>query len=406
MTTVRALARLLRDAQTSSPEDVVATLLNGAGTVGGRDLVLYLIDYDQQLLQPTPESLPGGEPVLAASVLGTMAGRCFATQTLLDAATPGGLQLWVPVTERAERLGVLTLTVDALDDESREFVEELGMLAALLVMAATPYTDRYHLQRRRRELDLAAEMQWSLLPPLAFRHGGTTVAGLLEPAYEVGGDCFDYALNDDVLSLAVFDAMGHGLPSSVISSLAVGAYRHARRTRVPLVELFPTMDQAVAGLMGDTFVTALAAELDVRTGLLRWTSAGHPAPVVVRNGTTLNDLPQTPGLPLGLGLGAHGEGEAVAELSLEPGDRVLLYTDGVVEARSPEGEEFGVERLADLFVRESASGLLASEVLRRMVKAGLDFQGGRLRDDATLLLLEWGGAPVTVTVGAQRSAEG
>lgn len=403
MTTVRALARLLRDAQTSSPEDVVQTLLNGASTVGGRDLVLYLIDYDQQLLQPTPESLPGGEPVLPASVTGTMAGRCFATQTLLEAATTGGLQLWVPVTERAERLGVLTLTVDALGEEAREFVEELGMLAALLVMAATPYTDRYHLQRRRRELDLAAEMQWSLLPPLAFHHDGTTVAGLLEPAYEVGGDCFDYALNHGVLSLAVFDAMGHGLPSSVISSLAVGAYRHARRTGVPLVELFPTMDRAVAALMGDTFVTALAAELDLGSGLLRWTSAGHPAPVVVRNGSALSDVPQVPGLPLGLGLDAHSAGEAVAELSLEPGDRVLLYTDGVVEARSPDGEEFGVERLADLFVRESASGLLASEVLRRMVKAGLDFQGGRLRDDATLLLLEWGGAPITITVGAQRS---
>ena len=69
--------------------------------------------------------------------------------------------------------------------------------------------------------------------------GGTTVAGLLEPAYEVGGDCFDYALNGDVmLDVAVFDAMGHGLPSSIISGLAVGAYRHARRTGVPLDRLF------------------------------------------------------------------------------------------------------------------------------------------------------------------------
>ena len=396
MTTLRALSRLLREAQTDSPEDVVATLVSGARTLGGRDLVLYLIDYEQQVLQPTPDRFEHGGPVPPASVRGTMAGRCFSTQALLEAPSPDGLQVWVPVTERAERLGVLAVTLDSLDDEGRAFAEELGLLAALLVMAASPYTVRYHLLRRRTELDLAAEMQWSLLPPLAFCCDGTIVAGLLEPAYEVGGDCFDYALNGSRLSLAVFDAMGHGLPSSVISSLAVGAYRHARRNLVPLDELFTTMDRAVAGLMGDTFVTALAAELDVWTGLLRWSSAGHPSLVVVRDGGALPEPEQTPSLPLGLGLMAHQEPTPPSELSLQPGDRVLLYTDGVVEAQSPLGDEFGIERLVDLFVRESASGLLANEVLRRMVATCLEFQGGRLRDDATLLVLEWGGPPVQI----------
>ncbi len=400
MTTVRALARLLREAQENSPEDVVANLVSGARELGGTDLVLYLIDYEQQVLQPTPDRLEHGEVVQPASVLGTMAGRCFSTQTLLEAPGEDDVQVWVPVTERAERLGVLAMTVPSLDDNGRGYAEELGLLAAMLVMAASPYTDRYHLQRRRTDLNLAAEMQWSLLPPLTFACAGTTVAGLLEPAYEVGGDCFDYAINGDTLSLAVFDAMGHGLPSSVISSLAVGAYRHSRRTRVPLADLFATMDQAVAGLMGDTFVTALAAELDVRTGRLSWTSAGHPSPVVIRSGRVLPEPEQVSSLPLGLGLVAREEMTQPAELSLEPGDRVLLYTDGVVEARSPEGEEFGLERLMDLFVRESASGLLASEVLRRLVHSCLEFQGGRLRDDATLLLLEWAGP--TVVVAPQR----
>lgn len=402
MTTVRALSRLLRDAQTSSPEDVVATLVRGARTLSGRDLVLYLIDYEQQVLQPTPDRLGHGEHVAPATVLGTMAGRCFATQALLEAPLDDGcVQVWVPVTERAERLGVLALRVDRLDEEGREFAEELGMLAALLVLASSPYTDRYVLQRRRTDLNLAAEMQWSLLPPLTFACGGTTVAGLLEPAYEVGGDCFDYALNGDLLSVAVFDAMGHGLPSSVISSLAVGAYRHSRRTAVPLQDLFSTMDHAVAGLMGDTFVTALAAELDVRTGRLRWTAAGHPSPVVVRGGRVLPEAQQVPSLPLGLGLVANDEVTVPAEIALQPGDRVLLYTDGVVEARSPQtGEEFGLDRLMDLFVRESGSGLLPSEVLRRLVHACLEFQGGRLRDDATLLLLDWTGP--SVLVGSQR----
>ena len=396
MTTVHALARLLRDAQQAAPDDIVANLADGARLIGGRDLVLYLIDYEQQVLQPTPDRLEHGGEVLPASVQGTMAGRCFTSQVLLEAPHEDGVQVWVPVSERAERLGVLAITVDALDDGDRGLAEELGLVAALMVLASSSYCDRFHLQRRRQDMDLAAEMQWALLPPLTFACGGTTVAGLLEPAYEVGGDCFDYALNGSTLSFAVFDAMGHGLPSSVISGLAVGAYRHARRGAVPLDRLLSHMETAIAGLMGDTFVTTLAGELDVRTGSLRWVSGGHPAPVVLRDGSPLPD-PEVPGsLPLGLGLLHRGERADPTELALQPGDRVLLYTDGVVEARSPEGEEFGADRLADLFVRESGSGLLPSEVLRRLVHGCLEFQGGRLRDDATLLLLEWGGAPAPV----------
>jgi hypothetical protein len=374
LTTVHALARLLRDAQHTPPDDVVSLLAEGARLIGGRDLVLYLIDYEQQVLQPTPERLDGGSPVLPASVHGTMAGRCFSTQSLLEAPQDGSTQVWVPVSERAERLGVLGLTVDVLDESDRGLAEELGLVAALLVLASASYCDRFHLQRRRQDMDLAAEMQWALLPPLTFSCGGTTVAGLLEPAYEVGGDCFDYSLNGDLLDFAVFDAMGHGLRSAVLFD-----------------RLLSSMEAAVAGLMGDTFVTAVAGELDVRTGTLRWVSGGHPSPLVLRGGSPLPD-PDVPGsLPLGLGLLGRTERAEPTELSLQPGDRVLLYTDGVVEARSPEGEEFGSDRLADVFVRESGSGLLPSEVLRRLVHGCLEFQGGRLRDDATLLLLEWAG---------------
>lgn len=388
-TPTRALARLLHHAQTTAPDDVVATLLEGARTVGGRDVVLYLVDYEQQRLQPTPDRLDHGEPLPEAAVDGTMAGRCFSTQSRLEAERDGDIQIWVPVTERADRLGVLTLSVRQLDDAARAFCEELGLLAAHLVLSASAYCDRFHLQRRRRPLSLAAEMQWSLLPPLAFSFDGTTVAGLLEPAYDVGGDCFDYAMDLGVLHFGVFDAMGHGLPSSVTSGLAVGAYRHGRRSGLDLAAVVAAMDGAVEGVLGDSFATALVGQLDVHSGHLTWLSAGHPAPIVVRDGSILTSPDQTAALPLGLGLMQPTERLRPSELDLQPGDRVLLYTDGVVEARAPEGEEFGSDRLADLFVRHSSSGRLAPEVLRRLVQACLDFQGGPLRDDATILLLEW-----------------
>lgn len=396
----RALARLLKHARTTAPDDVVSTLVEGARLLAGRDVVLYLVDYEQQRLQPTPDRLARGEPVEVADITGTMAGRCFSSQQLLESDRDGEIGVWVPVSERADRLGVLALTVPTLDEPGRELCEELGLLAAQLVLSASAYCDRFHLQRRRRDLSLAAEMQWSLLPPLTFSFDGTTVAGLLEPAYDVGGDCFDYAMNDRTLHLAVFDAMGHGLPSSVTSGLAVGAYRHGRRAGGDLPAILASMDSAVEGVLGDSFATALLAELDLTTGVLRWLSAGHPAPMVVRHGSVLSGVTQEPALPLGLGLVYEVDRLAVSQLQLEPGDRVLLFTDGVIEARTPEGEEFGSERLGELFVRENASGLLPAEVLRRIVQACLQFQGGPLRDDATVLLLEWA-APARL-VGSQR----
>ncbi|MDT7545792.1 MAG: hypothetical protein QOE99_1902, partial [Actinomycetota bacterium] len=229
--------------------------------LGGRDVVLYLVDYEQQRLQPTPDRLDHGEAVPEADVEGTMAGRCFKTQILLESQRDDGVQIWAPVSERSARLGVLALTVPQIDAAGRELCEELGLLAAQLVLSASAYCDRFHLQRRRRDLSLAAEMQWSLLPPLTFAFDGTTVAGLLEPAYDVGGDCFDYAMNARTLEVAIFDAMGHGLPSSVTAGLAVGAYRHCRRNQVDLPSMITAMDAAVEGVVGDGFATALLARL-------------------------------------------------------------------------------------------------------------------------------------------------
>src|SRR5665811_2284499 len=92
--------------------------------------------------------------------------------------------------------------------------------------------------RDRQPMSLSAEMQWQLLPPLMMSTPQVAIAGALEPAYDVAGDSFDYALNDDVLHLAMIDAMGHGLSAAVMATLAMGAYRHARRLDVGLDQLY------------------------------------------------------------------------------------------------------------------------------------------------------------------------
>jgi serine phosphatase RsbU (regulator of sigma subunit) len=134
-------------------------------------------------------------------------------------------------------------------------------------------------------------------------------------------------------------------------------------------------------------VTALIAELHLSTGQLRWVSAGHPTPLLLRGGRLVKTLAVAPAPPLGLQLapGAPAEGRE----SLEPGDMVLLYTDGLTESRRPSGELFTAERLGEFIEREAASGRAAPETLRQLREAIIERGAGALKDDATAVLVEW-----------------
>lgn len=389
----RPIGRLLLAYQTAPPDAIVETLMSATAPLGATDLVLYLIDYEHTALMPHPDVLAHGERPEVATVDGSMAGRAFQSATVLAAQRGDTWQVWVPVMERANKLGVLAMTVPTFDEEVEFFCTELGHAAAYLVLASAAYTDLPHLLRRREDMDLAAEMQWSLLPPLSFTSAGTTLAGLLEPAYEVGGDCFDYAVNDGVLDVAMFDAMGHGLSSAILASLLVGAYRHSRRAGMDLPSIATAVDSAARSFPGaQTFATALLARLRLETGELSWLSCGHPAPVIVRRGNTLPPADFRPGVPIGLGALGAVVG-TLSEVSLEPGDGILFYTDGVTEARDPDGEYFGEDRLRDLLEREHLAGGTPQEVIRRLVRSALDHSQVRLRDDATMLYIRWNTHP-------------
>ena len=390
----RPIGRLLVVQQTAAPDAIVETLTTATADLGARDVVLYLVDYEHLAMVPHPEVLPDGERTEVVSVDGSMAGRAFQSATVLAAERDDGWQVWVPVRERANKLGVLAMMLPTWDEETEYYCTELGHAAAYLLLASARYTDLPHLLRRRKDMDLAAEMQWSLLPPLSFTSGGTSLAGLLEPAYEVGGDCFDYALNDDVLDVAVFDAMGHGLSSAILASLLIGAYRHGRRAGQVLPELAVSMDAAVRAFPGGhTFATALLARLDVLSGRLTWMTCGHPQPIVVRRGAALTDAADVRiGLPLGFG-GLGPVTGTVVEVDLEPGDGVLIYTDGVADARSPDGEAFGEPRLRDLLGREHQAGGSPAEVTRRLVRSASVHSQVRLRDAATMVYIRWDGEP-------------
>jgi serine phosphatase RsbU (regulator of sigma subunit) len=387
----RPVARLLRLQQVAEPDAIVETLSTALAGISAADVVLFLIDYAQVELAPHPDVLAHAEDPQVASLDGSMAGRAFTSATPLATEREDGWHVWVPVTEQANRLGVLAMTMPVWNDDIEELCVELGLAAATLLMASEQYSDLAHRLRRRKDMTLAAEMQWSLLPPLSFAAGGVTVAGLLEPAYEVGGDCFDYAYNAGVLEFAVLDMVGHGLTSATLAALLVGAYRHGRRAGQDLPELVVDMDAAAGKFPGPpTFATALLGQLVAATGHLRWLTCGHPQPIVARENTTLPNLDITVGLPVGLGRIGRVDG-TIAEVDLQPGDGVLIYTDGVVEARTPSGEFFGEERLRDLFSREHAAGGTPQEVVRRLVRTTLEHSEDHLRDDASMLYIRWDG---------------
>jgi hypothetical protein len=380
------LGHLLEASHDLAPDELVAAVTRTGQALDAEDVAIYLVDYDQTLLVPLPDHTDR----TPLEIDTTLAGRAFAAVTVQEAETESGQRLWLPLLDGAERLGVLGLTLPGVDDALRAQCGWLATLVAELLLSKGQYTDIYFQTRRRRPMDLAAEMQWQLLPPLTFVTPRVVIAGLLEPAYEVAGDAFDYALNGNTAHLAVIDAVGHDLTASVLAAVTVGSYRHSRRAGLDLEATHAAMDQAIAGQFGgERFVTGQLAQLDCATGQLQWVNAGHPLPLLVRRAKVVDTLACHPVPPLGVGLGQP----EIATAALEPGDRVLFYTDGVTEGRNLAGEPFGEARLADLLVRATLAGQPAAETMRRLAHAILAHQGRTPRDDATMVFLEWPGPP-------------
>jgi serine phosphatase RsbU (regulator of sigma subunit) len=283
---------------------------------------------------------------------------------------------------------VLALTLDTVDDDSRRLLRQLASVAAGMLAARSAYTDQFLQARRSASMSLSAEIQWALLPPMTMTTPQVALAGILEPAYDVAGDSFDYAINDNIVHLAVIDAMGHGLNAAMLATLAISAYRHARRASVGLADLYGLMDAAVERQFGpDQFVTAQMMRLDITTGHLQWVNAGHPAPLLIRDRRVAQALESPGTLPVGFG----GDTPVISEHQLRPGDRVLFFTDGAVEEHKPGGEQFGLERMIDLVERAGQVGEGVQEMVRGLSHALARARGDVTTDDTTLFLVEWRG---------------
>jgi hypothetical protein len=375
-----------------SLEKLPSLVREQAARAGLRGALIYLADLQEDVLRLVPgEGLTAGadgEQAAELRVDGTPAGRSFAT---LEPQRADGREgwWWAPLLNGAERLGVLGADIDRADEQMVPVLCRLATLVTMMILSVRPQSDSHARLVRTRPMTVAAELQWNLMPPRTFANGQVTISGVVEPAYEVGGDAFDYALADSVMHLGIFDAMGHDVTAGLTANLAVAAGRNARRQNASLIETGEAIERTLIEQRGtDCYVTALLLDLDIHSGQIAWISHGHPSPVVIRDGAWSGLLPCRPAHPLGTDLGIKA---TLCREQLSPGDRLVLYTDGVTEARSPGGEEFGLDRFIDFIVSHNAEGLPVPETLRRLVRSILDYQQGHLQDDATVLFVEWHG---------------
>ena len=185
-------------------------------------------------------------------------------------------------------------------------------------------------------MSVEAELLWQLLPPLTFATEDLVIAGFFVPADDIGGDAFDYGVDRECAHLAIFDAMGHGLNAGLMATTAVAAYRNSRREHMDLDAAARHVSHTLTDQFGESsYVTGVLASLDHRSGNLSWRSAGHPPPLVLRRGHE-PELQAVGGQPFGV-----GPVSAALQTQLEPGDRLLLYTDGITEARRPTASRSG-----------------------------------------------------------------
>jgi serine phosphatase RsbU (regulator of sigma subunit) len=397
--------KVLLDAVEAAPPVAAAEVVGAAlrDALGARDVAFLIADYSGRSLIRLGHGERGGtgaasrrEQADTVPLIGTPHGRALADQRVQVLTDDAGSRVVAPVTSRGEAVGVLELALDAAPDERTIAAIALAAHAlAYVVIANRRFTDLYEWGQRSLPLSLEAEIQHRLLPSSYTLEGGQfTLAGWLEPAGDVGGDTFDFSVERDTLHLSMTDAMGHTLSAALLATVLVGALRNARRRGVGLADQARLADEALTRHADDeTFVTGQLVRVDLPSGVARVVNAGHPAPIRIRGGRA-ERVPLEADLPFAASMSRTYR---VQELPLEAGDRLVFITDGMLERNAAEVDAVSV--LA------ASRHLHPREAVQELTRAVVTACGGELRDDATVLCLDWHGGPPRLreaTAGADR----
>ena len=260
---------------------------------------------------------------------------------------------------------------------------DLARHGAAAMELASGYTDVIEAARRRKETRPAAELQQSLLPPRIARIGGGEIAGSVMPAYDVGGDWFDYVENRDGAWIAVADAVGKGATAGALGSIALAALRAARRDDATLEEAVATMHEAVCDVSRpEFFVSAVVARWSAVYSTFSWINCGHPPPLIVSPDGEIEQLMTGSSLPLGLW--ERERRFSRHQRRLAPGERLILHSDGVTARRTDDGL-FGLDGIARAVAGAPAgSATAAARAIQEALIAAAD---DPLQDDAVAVVL-------------------
>jgi serine phosphatase RsbU (regulator of sigma subunit) len=384
------LSSLLSRAEAAAPVGVIdamaAALLE---MLDAHDVSFLIADFSGRSLTRLGHTVASESPSSRSdetservALEGTPYGEALARQTSVLLREGDGTRILAPVTSRGEAVGVLELILPyepapiTVDD-----VELAAHQLAYIVIANRRYTDLFEWGQRTVPLSLAAEIQRRLLPAaFTCEADQFTLAGWLEPAGQVGGDTFDFSLDRNTLHVSITDAMGHTVESALLATLVVGALRNARRRGAGLIEQAQSAHEALLSHAPQGgFVTGQLLRVDLVAQTARVLNAGHPRPYRLRDGQA-EEIELVPNQPFGLSADASWSEQ---EFPLEPGDRVIFLTDGMLE-RNAASLDIAGQMLA-------GAHLHPREAIQYLTHAVLDAVGGELRDDATSLCLDWHG---------------
>jgi len=237
----------------------------------------------------------------------------------------------------------------------------------------------------QREMDIASGIQSSLLPREKLKVNGISVSARQHQARIVGGDWYDYWTYGDRMFLVVGDASGTGVGAALFATMAMSALRVEAREHERIKEIMEHVNKNLfLSNRSESFVTVFFAVLDLKTMTLSYANAGHEDPLVVgRDGKHVEELSSVNRSLLGIFSRANLD---VQRRVLNPGERIVVYTDGVIDSQSSKGKFFGLKRL-NRFV-ETNRQLPAEEFIDSLIDSVLEFCHGETKDDITVLVCD------------------